>query len=241
MSQEISGAGKSVSVPTAIIIAGALIALAVVFTSSGSSGQDSVTDLQPQDNKRALGEEFYTDVAKDLGVSKKDFASCLDDKENREKVVEDQEEALASGGRGTPYSIIVSADGTMVPVSGALPYSTIEPIIKQAINGELESSDQIAGTIREVDSDDHVFGDSNGAVALIEYSDLECPFCTRFHPTAQQIAETYPDDVKWVYRHFPLDSIHAEATPAAIASECVADLAGNDAFWTFLERIFARE
>lgn len=96
-----------------------------------------------------------------------------------------------------------------------------------------------AENVREVGEGDHIKGDVNAPVSIIEYSDFECPFCSRVHPTLAQIVEDFDGEVNWVYRHFPLTSIHADAEPAAIASECVADLGGNDAFWTFSDRLFA--
>jgi protein-disulfide isomerase len=86
---------------------------------------------------------------------------------------------------------------------------------------------------------DHVRGDRDAQIVLIEYSDFQCPFCSRFHPTAQQVVEEFNGQVMWVYRHFPLDSIHPVARKAAEASECVAELGGNDAFWNFVDTIFA--
>lgn len=92
--------------------------------------------------------------------------------------------------------------------------------------------------VRPIDESDHYFGNPDAELVLIEYSDLECPFCARFHPTAEQLVEEYDGRVAWVYRHFPLNSIHANAAPAAVASECVAELGGNDAFWSFIDSIF---
>jgi len=104
-------------------------------------------------------------------------------------------------------------------------------------NGKL-SSDQV-GTIPQVSATDHILGNKDAKVLLVEYSDLECPFCQRFHPTANQVIEEYGGEVAWVYRHFPLDSLHPKARSAAEASECVAELGGDDAFWTFVDEIFA--
>lgn len=88
---------------------------------------------------------------------------------------------------------------------------------------------------------DHVYGDTKSLLTWIEYSDLQCPFCSTIHPNLKKVIDEFRGQVKWVYRHFPLDSIHPQARPAAIASECVAKLAGNDAFWKFIDGIFANQ
>lgn len=96
------------------------------------------------------------------------------------------------------------------------------------------------GDVPDITDQDWVTGNPDGKIALIEYSDLECPYCQQFHATAKQVIEKN-DDVLWVYRHFPLDSIHPNARPRAVASECVGKLAGSAAFWQFIDAIFASE
>lgn len=86
---------------------------------------------------------------------------------------------------------------------------------------------------------DHIQGNVNAKFALIEYSDYECPFCQKFHPTAKQVLDEYGDKIMWVFRHFPLD-FHPEAKPTAIASECISKIAGNDAFWKFSDLMFEK-
>jgi protein-disulfide isomerase len=87
----------------------------------------------------------------------------------------------------------------------------------------------------EVRSDDHVQGNPNAPVTIIEYSDLQCPYCASFDKTMRQVMENYGDDVRWVYRHFPLSSIHPYARAAAEASECAAE---QGKFWEYADNIF---
>ena len=88
---------------------------------------------------------------------------------------------------------------------------------------------------------DHVKGPANAKVTLIEYSDLQCPYCSRHEPTIAQIMAAYPKDVKLVYRHFPLSQIHPQAQKAAEATECAAKLGGDDAFWKAKDFLFANQ
>lgn len=114
--------------------------------------------------------------------------------------------------------------------------------------GQAATPSQNGGTAQEgaeknvpaVSADDHVLGDPNAPVVVVEYSDIECPFCKQFHVTMQQIIDEYGKDgqVAWVYRHFPLAQLHPNAPRLAEASECVAELAGEQAFWNFLDEVF---
>src|SRR3989344_2932032 len=75
--------------------------------------------------------------------------------------------------------------------------------------------------IRAVRADEHVRGNSNAQVAIVEFSDTECPFCKSFDTTMQQVIETYDqNDVAWVYRHFPLTQLHPKAPKESEALEC---------------------
>ncbi len=90
-----------------------------------------------------------------------------------------------------------------------------------------------------VTPEDYIQGDKNALVTLIEYADLECPFCKQFHPTMQQILKEYQGKVRWVYRHYPLP-FHANAQKEAEAAECAGKLGGNQAFWKYIDSIYER-
>jgi len=93
---------------------------------------------------------------------------------------------------------------------------------------------------RMPDENDFLRGNPDAKVTIVEFSDFECPFCARLHPTLSRLVEER-DDVNWVYRHFPLSSIHSRALAAAIASECVAKQGGNEAFWKFSDALFLNQ
>ena len=86
---------------------------------------------------------------------------------------------------------------------------------------------------------DHFRGNKNAKVVLVEYSDYECPYCNKFHPTMVDLMEKYGDQIAWVYRHFPL-SFHPNAQPLAEASECVATYGSEDAFWKFSDSVYEK-
>jgi len=92
--------------------------------------------------------------------------------------------------------------------------------------------------INEVTEADHIKGSLDAPIKIVEYSDFDCPFCNRFHVTMEEIAANN-DDVAWVYRHFPLEQLHPQARAVAVASECVAQIGGDAAFWTFTDGYYA--
>lgn len=88
---------------------------------------------------------------------------------------------------------------------------------------------------------DQIIGSLDAPVVIIEYSDFECFYCGRAHPNFKRLVDEYNGDVAWVYRHFPLTNIHPNATEAAEAALCVAELEGNDAFWAYGDALFAAQ
>lgn len=89
-----------------------------------------------------------------------------------------------------------------------------------------------------VTASDYIRGNPDAPITIVEFSDLECPFCKRFHLTVQQALVEYGDQVRWVYKHFPLDAIHPKSDKEAEASECAGELGGNEKFWAYIDRVF---
>jgi protein-disulfide isomerase len=93
-----------------------------------------------------------------------------------------------------------------------------------------------------VENDDPSLGNPQAPVTLVEFSDFECPFCGQFHKTLQKIRQTYSSEqVRFVYRDFPLTEIHEEAEPAAIAAQCVFDQVGSEGFFEFHDAVFEQQ
>jgi protein-disulfide isomerase len=88
---------------------------------------------------------------------------------------------------------------------------------------------------------DHIRGPANAKVTLIEYSDFQCPYCERHEPTIEATLQAHPNDVRLVYRHFPLSSLHPQAQKAAEASECAFNQGGDAAFWKAHDYLFSNQ
>lgn len=96
-----------------------------------------------------------------------------------------------------------------------------------------------AGPVKPIQPTEFIKGNKNAKVTLIEYSDFECPFCKRFAPSVTQALKDFPNDVRLVYRHFPLRSLHPNAQKAGEAVECAGKLGGADAFWKMHDKLIA--
>ena len=98
-----------------------------------------------------------------------------------------------------------------------------------------------AKNVRPVSADrDHIYGSPDAVISIIEFADFECPFCKGYHDNTTATVKLYDGKVNWVYRHFPLQFHNPGAQKEAEASECVAELGGNDAFWNFAATIYQR-
>lgn len=198
--------------------------------------QNSPTPVTPSKQKSSM-----EDLVKRAGVDMGDFTKCFEAGETLSSVQEDIDNAIATGGRGTPWGIVIGPGGKKYPLNGAVPQQEIERLVELAKSesGSAPEQTEEAKMLEEVNpvtSEDNVKGDvENAKVTIVEYSDFDCPFCTRFHATMNSVFAKYNGEVAWVYRHFPLEQLHPNAKAVAVASECVAKLGGNDAFWTFAD------
>ena len=128
-----------------------------------------------------------------------------------------------------PLAIVVA--GVLVSAAIYFGGSTVSPVA----GGEDELKEIEIPTVTETD---HIVGSRNANLVIVEYSDTECPFCKVFHNTMKEVVSTYEGEVAWVYRHFPIAQLHAKATKEAEATECAAELGGNQGFWNYINKVF---
>ena len=89
-----------------------------------------------------------------------------------------------------------------------------------------------------VNDRDHIQGNKNAPIELVEYGDYQCPHCGRAYPIIKSIQERMGDRLKFIFRNFPLTEIHPEAFGAALAAEAAAH---QDKFWEMHDIIFEHQ
>jgi protein-disulfide isomerase len=103
-------------------------------------------------------------------------------------------------------------------------------------------SDQKQGSLRpEVSERDHAIGSADAPVTLVEYGDYQCPHCYRAHPIVTSIRKQLGDQLRFVFRNFPLAEMHPEAMHAAESAESVAVHSGEQAYWKMHDLIYEHQ
>jgi len=158
---------------------------------------------------------------------------------------EDKEKNLSISSQGSPWAVPGAIIIAGLLIAGAVLYGGGSGNLKKEENSgsQGEKAVQQASALdnmNPVTEKDHILGDVNAPVKIVEYSDLECPFCKRFHQTTKQIMDEYgkSGEVALVFRHFPLAQLHSKAPKEAEATECAAELGGNASFWAYVDRLF---
>ena len=227
---------KDLMIPISIVIAGIFIGGGLYFggaPAAKSPTSDNVVAAQPQ-------KLTVPQLVEKAGVDLDDFNNCVREGTYRSNVQDDINNAVETGGKGTPWSIVIGPGGKTYALNGALPQATVEQTIQLALSeaeqGPESSANPDTNKVTPVTAEDHIKGNVDAKVKVIEYSDFDCPFCSRFHDTMNSVSAKYDDsEVAWVYRHFPLEQLHPNAPVIALASECVAALGDSDSFWAFAD------
>lgn len=113
----------------------------------------------------------------------------------------------------------------------------------------------IAGLLLDLTTDPHAalagrldlagrpsLGRADAPVTVVEYSDFQCPFCRQMAPVVHRTMQgPLGKDVRWVFKHLPLASIHPWAEPAAVAAECARSVGGDEKFWALHDHYFEQQ
>jgi protein-disulfide isomerase len=89
-----------------------------------------------------------------------------------------------------------------------------------------------------VSDEDHAIGRPDAPITLVEHGDFECPYCGRAHPIVKEVQRQFGDQLRFVFRHFPLTQIHPHAEQAAEAAEAAG---AQGAFWEMHDELFEHQ
>jgi len=203
----------------AIVLAGVLIAGAILLR--GSSGTPVVKRMVP--------------ISKQVGLKTTLFNACLASGKFKDKIQADIDDGASAGVNGTPSSFILKNGIVVGTIPGAQPFEQLTQYID-----DISASEQkpLEVELKPVSESDHILGNIAAKIIIVEYSDLECPFCKVFHNTMHQVVKEYAGEVAWVYRHFPIASLHPKAFHEAEATECAWEQGGNEVFWKYMDKLF---
>jgi protein-disulfide isomerase len=188
--------------------------------------------------------------AADLKLDKNKFNECLDTAKYKDRISKDTEYGSSLDVSGTPAFFV---NGRFI--GGAFPFEWFKEIIDKEIAGtgseDIKKYSQGLQDIYNQDpqnppfnpkkkevtisNEDPVKGSANAKVTIVEFSDFECPYCARAYPTVKQILQTYGGDVRFIYKQFPLSSIHPKAQKAAEASLCAQE---QGKFYEYHDKLF---
>jgi protein-disulfide isomerase len=148
-------------------------------------------------------------------------------------------------GRGGEQKFLVSRDDKVFYMVAAGPIDvslSAEAIQAKLAEREAEKQRQAAEVRAKLASAAEgvpTRGNPDAPVVIVEFSEFQCPYCARGANTVTELLQKYPNDVKFVFKHFPLD-FHNWAKPAAIASHCAAQQ-NADAFWKLHDEYFKNQ
>ena len=136
-----------------------------------------------------------------------------------------------------PIAIILA--GALI--AGALYLSNVKSASIGKNAQQAATAQATTAKIRAVSPNEHILGNPNAQVIIVEYSDTECPYCKQFQTTLHQVITDYgaSGEVAWVYRYMPIAQLHPRSEKEAESAECASQLGGETTFWKYLDEVYA--
>lgn len=133
----------------------------------------------------------------------------------------------------TPIAIVVAG----ILIAGVI---FVTQQIKTSEPTTIKNTTSQVSVVTPVNQNDHIQGNPQANIVVVEYGDTECPPCKMFHTVMHQVMDNYgkSGQVAWVFRHSPIVGLHPKAPKEAEATECANLQGGNDMFWKFLDQIY---
>ena len=177
----------------------------------------------------------------DNKINKEELDTCLADKRYAETVQNNIDSGTAAGVKGTPHSFVL-VDDSIYEIPGAYSEKGMREFFDDLLAGNELRADDISKTteLAPVNDNDWIRGEDNARITIIEYSDVDCPFCKDFHTSTTNLMDDYAQDVRWIFRHMPIDGLHPNARTKAETSECIGELGGAAAFWKYIDLLFTQ-
>lgn len=191
--------------------------------------------------------EMFVGYATELGLDEGDMTACLESRQYADAVEANVTEARGLGISGTPMFFV---DG--YPLNGARPFEHFQLAVQFAEEGTLadayvprdpqpQEARPTPGPANVEIGDAYSIGEPDAPITIVEFTDFQCPFCVRhFQQTYPKIVEEYVEKgiVRYVFKDFPLSSIHPQAAEAAQAARCAGD---QEAFIEMHDLLFQRQ
>ena len=191
-----------------------------------------------QDNKEKSNETSpsITQLVHDIGIDESAFEQCMTENRYADAVQADIDSGIKAGVKGTPHSFVL-IDDAIYEIPGAYEEKGMREFFDDLLAGNAPRAKDIHQTtdLAPVDENDWIRGSDNARITVIEYTDLDCPFCKKFHKSTTNMINDYHDSVRWVFRHMPSDGLHPQARTKAQAAECVGELGGAESFWKYID------
>lgn len=224
-------------IPISIIAAAVIIGVAIIIAFSNKTSSSDSQSVRAN-NAPKITRLSIEKAAEKAELDVDALTACVATKQTAARVDADIANGQAMRVAGTPFVVAIGPDGETLGIAGAQPIEQWNRVINYLQSDEEMppiEGDQ-SNLVRPVTEDDHSIGKPDAAVTLVEYSDIDCPFCQRLHETFYELIASR-DDVRWVYRHFPITNLHPDAYEKSLATECAYIVSGNDhdAFWEYLD------